>query len=148
MSFYVTKLGARYGNMHCLQEHHHHHHGWHHHGHPAFAAEDKLAFVDQAATEYCSDVMQLKMCHMKCGHDGLCHQKCPLPKDEDLKAKVVEKMQCHDKCGADRECHQKCVAGGCPFRKVLEKCPMLKFEDPRHLGLSAGKMRKPAVNTV
>ena len=96
--------------------------------------------MDQAATEYCSDVMQLKMCHMKCGHDGLCHQKCPLPKDEDLKAKVVEKMQCHDKCGADRECHQKCVAGGCPFRKVLEKCPMLKFEDPRNLGLSAGKM--------
>ena len=95
-------------------QHHHHHHDWHHHWQPAT--------VD---AEFCSGVMEVKMCHARCGHDGPCHKACPMPKDVDLQAKLVEKMECHDKCGDDRECHRAC---GCPFRQLREKCPMLNME--------------------
>eukprot|EP00439_Symbiodinium_sp_Y106_P062554 s250_g9.t1 len=97
------------------QHHHHHHHGWHHHWQPA-----------TADAEFCSDVMEVKMCHARCGHDGACHKACPMPQDADLQTKLVEKMECHDKCGGDRECHRAC---GCPFQQLHEKCPMLSMEE-------------------
>ena len=140
---YLVILGCRT----CVQEHHHdhhdhhgwhhhdwHHHNWHHHDEHramekqwASASVDKPAFVDQATAEYCSDAMQVVMCHQKCGHDGACHKECSLPKDEDLKKKVVEKMECHAKCGDDRECHHECHHG-CPFNAVREKC-RLNFQE-------------------
>ena len=122
-----------------MQEHHHHHHGWHHHAwhHAmekkpkwAFAAVEKPAFMDPALTEYCSDAMKVTMCHAKCGHDGNCHKECPLPKDADLKAKVMENMECHAKCGDEHACHHECHhSGGCPFREVHEKCHMMDSEE-------------------
>eukprot|EP00439_Symbiodinium_sp_Y106_P018500 s7087_g2.t1 len=101
--------------------HHHHHHGWHHDWHPAVVQ-----------TAFCSDVVEVKMCHAKCGHDGACHKACPMPKDVDLQAKLASKMECHDKCGADRECHHAC---GCPFQQLQDKCPILSVQ--------AGELQKP-----
>ena len=75
--------------------------------------------MDPAAAEYCLDAMPIMMCHAHCGRDGACHKQCPMPKDEDLKAKVMEKMECHAKCGDDHECHHAC---GCPFHEVRAKC--------------------------
>ena len=85
---------------------------------------------DETLTKYCSDAMQVKMCHARCGHDGNCHRECPLPKDADLKAKVMENMECHAKCGDDHACHHECHhSGGSSFREVHEKCRMMDFEE-------------------
>ena len=63
-----------------------------------------------------------------------------LPKDEDLKKKVVEKMECHAKCGDDRECHHECHHG-CPFKAVREKCH-LNFQENQLLACCRGLLAK------
>jgi len=64
-------------------------------------------------------VMAVRVCHMGCGRDWLCHQKCPEPwKLFYGKCTSVHPLwMCHRDCGLRRggyACHSKCSLPDCP----------------------------------
>ena len=79
--------------------------------------------LQKSAQAYCSETEPVMMCHDRCARDGDCHKQCPLPKNSELKEKIVDTMACHAKCGYNQECHHEC---GCPFHEVRQKCSLLK----------------------
>eukprot|EP00416_Gambierdiscus_australes_P017627 CAMPEP_0171057832 /NCGR_PEP_ID=MMETSP0766_2-20121228/2064_1 /TAXON_ID=439317 /ORGANISM="Gambierdiscus australes, Strain CAWD 149" /LENGTH=169 /DNA_ID=CAMNT_0011513021 /DNA_START=289 /DNA_END=798 /DNA_ORIENTATION=- len=62
-----------------------------------------------------------RACHMRCGADGECHEKCPKPWAllQEQCGKMEHILTCHSSCKCDHACHVKCPLPACPKMQAL-----------------------------
>jgi len=65
----------------------------------------------------------VKMCHMRCGFDRACHQRCPQPWKflKQRCERMMPIMSCHRSCGHDHACHMRCPLPKCPKMAMKAK---------------------------
>jgi len=63
---------------------------------------------------------EAKECHLQCGADQKCHEKCPTPWQHlaEKCRRLKHIMMCHRSCGRDHGCHAKCPMPQCPRMKA------------------------------